>query len=123
MRDLNKVQLIGHLGHDPDVRYLDNGTALTTFNIATHHSYAAGDDRQIETEWHRCTAWGKLGELCAQYIHKGSRVYVEGRLRTHRWEDESGQFRTIVETVIHDLIMLDRRVTPLVPEDADDLPF
>ncbi len=74
MRDLNKVQLIGHLGHDPEVRYLDNGTALTTFNIATHHSYVAGEERQTETEWHRVTAWGKLGELCALYLHKGSCV-------------------------------------------------
>ena len=123
MRDMNKVQLIGHLGHDPEVRYLDNRTALTTFNVATHHSYATSEERQTETEWHRCAAWGKLGELCAQYLHKGSRTYVEGRLRTHRWEDESGQLRTIVEIVISDLIMLDRRVTPPVPEDADDLPF
>ena len=59
MRDLNKVQLIGHLGHDPDVRFLDNGTALTTFNIATNHSYTIGEDRQTETEWHRCAAWSK----------------------------------------------------------------
>ncbi len=123
MRDLNKVQLIGHLGHDPDVRYLDNGTALTTFNVATNQSYTIGEDRQTETEWHRCTAWGKLGELCAQYLHKGSRTYVEGRLRTHRWEDESGQLRTIVEIVIHDLMMLDRRSAPPVPDDADELPF
>ena len=123
MRDLNKVQLIGHLGHDPEVRYLDNGTALTTFNVATHHSYATGEERQTETEWHRVTAWGKLGEISAQYLHKGTRVYVEGRLRTHRWEDESGQLRTMVEIVTSDLIMLDRRSTPPVPEDADDLPF
>ena len=123
MRDMNKVQLIGHLGHDPDVRYLDNGTALTTFNIATNHSYPTGEDRQVETEWHRVTAWGKLGEISAQYLHKGSRVYIEGRLRTHRWEDESGQLRTIVEIVISDMIMLDRRSAPPVPEDADDLPF
>ncbi len=123
MRDLNKVQLISHLGHDPEVRYLDNGTALTTFNIATNHSYAVGEERQTETEWHRCTAWGKLGEISAQHLHKGSRAYVEGRLRTHRWEDESGQLRTIVEIVIRDLIMLDRRSTPPMPDDADDLPF
>ncbi len=61
MRDLNNVQLIGHLGHDPEVRYLDNGTALTTFNIATHHSYPAGEEWQTETEWHRCAAWGQAG--------------------------------------------------------------
>ena len=69
------------------------------------------------------TAWGKLGEICAQHLHKGSRTYVEGRLRIHRWEDESGQLRTIVEIVIRDLITLDRRVTSPVPEDADELPF
>jgi single-strand DNA-binding protein len=123
MHDLNRVQLIGHLGQDPEVRYLDNGTALTTFNVATHHKYPADEERQTETEWHRCAAWGKLGELCAQYLHKGSHVYIEGRLRTHRWEDESGHQRTMVEIVIHDLIILDRRGTPSVPEDTDDLPF
>jgi single-strand DNA-binding protein len=122
MKDLNAVQLIGHLGHDPEVRYLDNGTALTTFNIATNHSYADGEDRQTETEWHRCTAWGKLDELCAQYLHTGSRVYVEGRLRTHRWEDESGQLRTIVEIVINDMIMLDSRSAAPVPEAEPDDP-
>ena len=62
MNDLHRVQLIGHLGHVPEVRYLDNGTALTTFNIATNHSYTAGEERQTETEWRRCAAGGKLGE-------------------------------------------------------------
>ena len=126
MRDLNKVQLIGHLGHDPEVRYLDNGTALTTFNVATHHSYAAGEERQTETEWHRCAAWGKLGELCAQYLHKGSRVYVEGRLRTHRWEDvDTAEVRAALEILIHDLIVFDQRSRAPLPLTADDdsLPF
>ncbi len=125
MRDLNNVQLIGHLGHDPEVRYLDNGTALTTFSIATNYSYATGEERQTETEWHRRAAWGRLGKLCAQYLHKGSRTYIEGRLRSHRWEDESRQLRTIVEIVVHDLILLDRHGGAHVPTaDGDDgLPF
>ncbi len=104
------------VGHEVRKPY----TALTTFNIATHHSYATGEDRQTETEWHRCAAWGKVGELCAQYLHKGSRVYVEGRLRTHRWEDESGQLRTIVEIVIHDMIVVDGRERANVPATNDD---
>jgi single-strand DNA-binding protein len=126
-RDLNKVQLIGHLGGDPDIRYLDNGLAVTTFTLATHHpSLGADHHAQDETEWHRIVAWGKLGELCGQLLHKGARVYVEGRLRTHRWEDvDTGELRAALEILIHDLIVFDQRSrAPLPLTDGDDsLPF
>ena len=123
MRDLNKVQLIGRLGSDPETHYKQQGTALTTFSVATNRTYAAGDDQQTETEWTRIAAWGKLGEIGAQYLRKGGRVYVEGRLRTHTWTDEqTSQQRSSVEVVASDLILLDRH--PSVPEPADDkVPF
>ena len=120
-RDLNKVQLIGHLGADPDIRYLDNGVAVTTFTLATNHR-CPGDDRhaQDETEWHRIVAWGKLAELCGQLLHKGARVYVEGRLRTHRWEDvETGDLQAALEILIHDLILFERRLAPPPPIPVD----
>jgi single-strand DNA-binding protein len=127
MQDLNRVQLIGHLGHDPEIHYLDNDLAVTTFTLATHHRYPGGDNQaQDETEWHRIVAWGKLGELCGQLLHKGTRVYVEGRLRTHRWEDvDTGELRAALEILIHDLIVFDQRSSTLrsVPTDADELPF
>jgi single-strand DNA-binding protein len=126
-RDLNRVQLIGHLGGDPAIQYLDNGLALTTFTLATNQRYP-GDhrDAQDETEWHRIVAWGKLAELCGQLLHKGTRVYVEGRLRTHRWEEvDTGEVRAALEILIHDLIVFDQRSNPLrsAPTDADELPF
>ena len=126
-RDLNKVQLIGHLGGDPEIRYLANGLALTTFTLATNHRYLGDHPHaQDETEWHRIVAWGKLGELCGQLLHKGARVYVEGRLRTHHWEEvDTGEVRAALEILIHDLIVFDQRSrAPLPVTDGDDnVPF
>ncbi len=88
MKDLNSVQLIGRLGQDPDVQYNDRGTARTTFSVATNRTWTDADGQaQTETEWTRCTTWGKLAEIAAQHAHKGSRVYVAGRLHTSHWED------------------------------------
>ena len=120
MKDLNRVQLIGHLGHHPETKYTATGTARTTFSVATNRTCTASDEQtQTETEWHRVTAWGKLAEMCAQYLCKGARVYVEGRIHTNRWTDaETGEQRSGVEIVIHELIMLDGRGA-LPVEDAD----
>jgi single-strand DNA-binding protein len=88
MKDLNTVHLIGRLGQDPEVHYSDTGTARTTFSIATNRCWTDADGEvQTETEWTRCTTWGTLAEIGAQYVHKGSRVYVAGRLHTSRWMD------------------------------------
>ena len=88
MQDLNRVQLIGHLGQDPEVKYTATGTARTTFSVATSAHWKAADGQAQEaTEWTRCIAWGALAEICAQYVGKGSRVYVAGRLHTLRWHD------------------------------------
>ena len=88
MNDLNRVQLIGHLGQDPEVMYTTTGTARTTFTVATSARWKAADGQvQEATEWTRCIAWGTLAELCAQYVTTGSRVYVADRLHTVRWQD------------------------------------
>lgn len=85
MKDLNRVELIGHLGADPTVLYTDVGTARTTFSVATSRRWTDADGHaQTETEWTRCTTWGKLAEIAAQSLSKGSRVYVQGRLHASR---------------------------------------
>ena len=111
MKDLNRVQLIGHLGHDPAVKYTATGTARTTFSIATTYRWKDADGQvQEATEWTRCIAGSTLAEVCAQSVTKGSRVYVAGRLHTLRWEDaETGERHCHVEIVLDDLIVLDRR--------------
>src|SRR5215210_2201983 len=122
MKDLNAVHLIGRLGQDPEVHYTNTGTARTTFSVATNRSWTDADGQvQTETEWSRCATWGKLAEIAAQYLHKGSRVYVAGRLHTSRWEDaQTGERRSSVELVVDDLILLDRPMPAVTPEDEQD---
>src|SRR3712207_793390 len=122
MKDLNSVQLIGRLGQDPNVQYNDHGTARTTFSVATNRTRTDADGQaQTDTEWTRCTTWGKLAEIAAQFAHKGSRVYVAGRLHTSRWEDaQTGEARSSVEIVVDDLILLDRPTPQATPEDEQD---
>src|ERR687886_1381802 len=110
-KDLNKVQLTGNLGKDPETRSTAHGSALTRFSVASSRRWrtAEGDDRD-ETEWFTVVAWNKLGEICAQYLQKGARVYIEGRLQTRSWEDQqTGQKRYMTEVIANDLIMLDAR--------------
>ena len=111
MNDLNRVQLIGHLGLDPEVTYTATGTARTTFSVATSYRWKDADGQAQEaTEWTRCVAWGALAEVGAQYLSKGSRVYVAGRLHTLHWNDAAtGERHARVEIVLDDLILLDRR--------------
>lgn len=95
---LNKACLIGHLGHDPEVRYTQNNTAVANFRIATTEKWKDRDGNQQEkTEWHRIVAWGRLGEVCGEYLKKGRQVYVEGRIETREWEDKDGQRRFTTE--------------------------
>ena len=111
MQDLNRVQLIGHLGQDPEVTYTATGTARTTFSVATSQRLKDVDGQvQETTAWSRCVAWGTLAEVCAQYVTTGSRVYVADWLHTLRWEDaETSERQVRVEIVLDDLILLDRR--------------
>ena len=110
-RDLNKVQLTGRLGKDPETRYTPQGSAITKFSVASNRRWrtADGEDRE-ETEWFNVVAWNKLGEICTQYLTKGSRVYIEGRLHTRSWDDQqTGQKKYMTEVIANDMIMLDSR--------------
>src|SRR3712207_5294665 len=117
MNDLNSVQSIGRLRQDPNVQYNDRGTARTTFSVAANRTWTDADGQaQTETEWSRCTTWGKLAEIAAQYAHRGSRVYVAGRLHTSRWDDaQTDEARASVEIVVDDLILLDRPASAAAP--------
>lgn len=109
-KDLNKVQIIGRLGADPEMRYLASGSAVTTFKVASGRQWTDRDGtRHEETEWFRVVAWEKLGEICNQYLTKGARVYIEGRLQTRKWTDKDGQDRYTSEVIAQDMIMLDTR--------------
>jgi single-strand DNA-binding protein len=118
-KDLNKVQLTGRLGQDPEIRITPQGSTVTTFSVASNRSYKTGDgEARDDTEWFSVVAWNKLGEICGEYLRKGSRVYVEGRLQTRSWEDqESGQKRFKTEVIASDMIMLDTK-----PRQEESLP-
>lgn len=116
-RSLNRVQLIGNLTRDPELRYTPQGTAVCTFGLATNRSWTTdtGEKRE-ETEFHRIVSWNKLAELCSQLLAKGRKVYVEGRLSTRSFTGSDGNQRSITEVVIDDMIILDsRRMTEGVP--------
>lgn len=114
-RGINKVILLGHLGRDPEVKYMPNGNAVTNMTIATSESWKDKNTGQPQdrTEWHRVVIFGKLAEIAGQYLKKGSLVYVEGQLQTRKWTDQSGQDRYSTEIVINPiggtLQMLDRK--------------
>jgi single-strand DNA-binding protein len=109
-RSLNKVQLIGNLTRDPELRYTPQGTAVCTFGVATNRSWTteSGEKRE-EAEFHRVVAWNKLAELCSQLLTKGRRVYVEGRLQTRSWTGQDGVQKQTTEIVIEDMLLLDSR--------------
>jgi len=110
MSSLNKVMLIGRLGQDPEVRYTQSNTAVATLNIATSERYKDGNGEfQEKTEWHRVVAWGRLAEICQQYLNKGSLVYIEGPLQTRQWEDKQGQKKYTTEVKALQMTMLDSK--------------
>ena len=107
---VNKVILIGNLGSDPEVKYLPSGVPVTNFSLATSESWTdRNGERQERTEWHRLVLWRKLAEIAGQYLKKGSKLYVEGKLQTRSWDDQSGQKRYTTEVVVNDMQMLDSR--------------
>jgi single-strand DNA-binding protein len=109
MAGLNKVLIIGNLGADPEMRYTADGTALTSFRVAASRNYSGPDgERKEETEWFSIVAWRKLAEQCSQFLQKGRRVYVEGRLRTRSWDTPEGQRRYRTEVVAERVLFLDR---------------
>ena len=110
MAGLNKVMVIGNLGADPEMRYTADGAAVTNFRIAASRNYTGADgERKEETEWFSVVTWRKLAELCNQYLQKGRRVYVEGRLRTRSWEGQDGQKRYTTEVIADDVQFLDSK--------------
>ena len=146
MRGVNRVMLIGNLGKDPDVQYLEGNIAVAKFSLATTETYKDRSGKLIsQTEWHTVVLWRGLAELAQKYLHKGSLVYIEGRLRTRSWEDKEGNKKFATEVVGDNLIMLDKRTDvsgshpphshqtgseglghdelPPVGESGDDLPF
>jgi single-strand DNA-binding protein len=108
-RSLNKVQLIGNLTRDPELRYTPNGNAVCSFSLATNRNWTtdSGEKRE-EVDFHRIIAWNKLGELCSQFLVKGRKVYVEGRLTTRTWTGQDGAQKSTTEVIINDMILLDR---------------
>lgn len=110
-RGLNKVLLIGNLGCDPEMRYTPSGRPVTSFSMSTSRSWTSPEgERREETEWFNIVAWGNLAEICKQYLAKGHQVYIEGRLQTRGWEDETGKKHFRTEVVASEMIMLgDRR--------------
>lgn len=111
MASLNKVILIGNLGRDPETRYMPSGDAICNVTIATTETWKdkASGERREATEWHRVVFFGRLAEIAAQYLRKGSQVYVEGRLQTRKWQDKEGQERYTTEIRADEMKMLGRR--------------
>ncbi|MCL5432685.1 MAG: single-stranded DNA-binding protein [Patescibacteria group bacterium] len=111
-RSLNRVQLIGNLTRDPELRYTPSGTAVCTFGLATNRSWTTeSGEKKEDAEFHRIVAWNKLAELCSQFLTKGRKVFVEGRLSTRNWTGQDGSQRTTTEIVISDMILLDNKGT------------
>ena len=109
-RSLNRVQLIGNLTRDPELRYTPTGNAVCSFSLATNRNWTMDNgEKREETEFHRIVAWNKLAELCSQFLVKGRKVYVEGRLSTRSWNAQDGTQRTTTEVVIDDMILLDNK--------------
>jgi single-strand DNA-binding protein len=108
---VNRVILIGRLGKDPEVKSLPSGTTVTKFSIATDEKYTdRAGEKQERTEWHNIVAWGKLAEICGQYLRKGKLVYIDGSIRTDSWEDkESGQKKYRTEIIANTMQMLDKK--------------
>jgi single-strand DNA-binding protein len=135
MAGLNKVMIIGNLGADPEMRYTADGKALTNFRVASSRNYNGPDgERREETEWFSVVTWQKLAEQCSQFLQKGRRVYVEGRLQTRSWDGPDGQRKYRTEVVAEKVLFLDRagampfgdehESSPPMPEvEPEDIPF
>ena len=137
---INKVILIGNVGADPEVRYLDGGVAVARFSLATTEVYNNKNGEQVrQTEWHNIVLWRNLAQIAEKYVKKGMLLYIEGRLRSRNWEDQNGNKRYITEIYGDNMQMLTRKQdmperpaeTPApqapaavsMPDDSDDLPF
>ena len=126
MRGVNRVMLIGNLGKDPDMQFLEGNIAVAKFSLATTETYKDRSGKLVsQTEWHTVVLWRGLAELAQKYLHRGSLVYIEGRLKTRSWEDKEGNKKFATEIVGDNLIMLDKRhdgTQPVHPMEAPDNP-
>lgn len=148
MKGVNKVILVGHLGKDPEIQYLDSGVCLAKFSLATTESYKDRNGNKVDqTEWHNIVIWRKLAEVAEKYLRKGNAIYLEGKIQTRSWDDKDGNKKYMTEIVADNFVMLDKksdssdysgqkeqRATSTVNEQsssagnneeeyADDLPF
>ena len=134
MAGVNKVMLIGNLGKDPEVRYIDNGVAVANFSLATTENYKNKEGERVsQTEWHNIVLWRGLAEVAEKYLKKGSSVYIEGKIKNRKWEDKEGNTRYNTEILADYMTMLggkqsQENVAPTPAADtptdkADDLPF
>ena len=131
MVGVNKVILVGNLGKDPEVRYLDNGVAVANFSLATTESYKNKQGERVsQTEWHNIVLWRGLAEVAEKYLKKGSSVYVEGKIKNRKWEDKDGNTRYNTEILGDNMTMLgakpsseDTSIKTNTQETNDDLPF
>jgi single-strand DNA-binding protein len=110
-RGINKVIIVGNLGNDPDTRYMPSGSAVTNLSVATNESWKDKQtgEQKDRTEWHKVARFGRLAEIAAEYLRKGSQVYIEGKLRTRKWQDKDGQDRFTTEIVADEMQMLGGR--------------
>lgn len=129
MRGLNRVILIGNLGRDPEVQYLEGNISMAKFPLATTETYKDKGRQATQTEWHNIILWRGLADLAQKFLHKGSLIYLEGKLRTRSWEDREGHRKFLTEIVAENFIMLDRRneghnvntsTTTAPQQDAED---
>jgi single-strand DNA-binding protein len=134
MAGINKVILVGHLGKDPEVRYLESGIAVARFSLATSENYKdkTSGERRSTTEWHHIVLWRNLAEIAEKYLKKGNQVYIEGKLRSRTWQDKNGKERTTTEIVGENIQMLGKKEddSSSAPSDqkkqdnqSNDLPF
>ena len=135
---VNKVILIGNLGADPEIRYTQNGAAVANLRLATTETWKKEGEKEELTEWHRIVAFGRLAEICGEYLSKGSKIYIEGRIQTRKWEDRDGNPRYTTEIVAREMKMLSPKGAgdqnqgayreeepplPNAPPMEDDVPF
>ena len=133
MAGVNKVILVGNLGKDPEVKYLDNGVAVANFSLATTENYKNKEGERVsQTEWHNIVLWRGLAEIAEKYLKKGSSIYIEGKIKTRRWEDKEGVAKYSTEILGDNMTMLggrpssndaDQKSSKIEEDPKDDLPF
>ncbi len=120
-RSWNRVELIGNLTRDPELRFTPNGAAVCTFGLATNRSFVSDGERREEVDFHRLVSWNKLAELCNQLLKKGHKVFISGRLQSRSWEGQDGQKRDVTEVVIEDMILLTPKGSGSVAASSEDV--